>query len=650
MAMNTTMTTNIGQIERPTSISGTVTTHPNITPSSPFQPETQVDIENSIKSMLKMLSKADMSKGTPMQKMPEELQKLVDELLQNSFSVDSSLSRGLSNMLQSQRFTVEQLTILGKFVEQLSILADAEEIGNLPASMKTLLANLILLDGNEGKTLDSVNLTKLAFQLLEGKSLGDLPEALQFLLLQNPGNLDLPTQQSDGMNFLKQLVKFFLPQSSEGENSAPQGQGPNQTANQQTTQNPNTPSTLQNQTGQNQAANQPNLPNNGQGSSQPNTTGQNPPPAGNTAQGQTPQNQVAQGAQPGTGVNMQQNSNQNAAQNQAGQAGRHPGAETSTQPTGSQPSIPHGAPNSTGGQHMITQPGTNLAGNTVQGNQLASTNPSASEQQPTDTRLHSGNTAETPTVQTGTNTAGSPAIQNSSAMMQLMKNLAGLLMNKSSLTENQFNLLRNFVNRQQEVLDDQELTQLQTLLRMSEQNIPVAIRQAAARQNLPELPKLWAFVQLCNLSRLLDLPANRLRNASKNINDFASMLKKATQSENETNGNQRSISFMTPLYLGENDHCYPAYIHLYHENGDEAGASQGEEKKETWLRLCLMTEHIGAVELIFRLYEQENVNLRLSFSNEMVAESFQSYIPELESAFEALPLNLTDVKVLAIGE
>ena len=69
--------------------------------SSPFQPQTHVTIENSVADMLNVLSKAATETADGTQKMPAELQKFINNLLQNSFSIDSSLSEGLGSVLQS---------------------------------------------------------------------------------------------------------------------------------------------------------------------------------------------------------------------------------------------------------------------------------------------------------------------------------------------------------------------------------------------------------------------------------------------------------------------------------------------------------------------------------------------------------------------
>jgi hypothetical protein len=104
---------------------------------------------------------------------------------------------------------------------------------------------------------------------------------------------------------------------------------------------------------------------------------------------------------------------------------------------------------------------------------------------------------------------------------------------------------------------------------------------------------------------------------------------------------------MTPLYLGDNAHCYPTYIHVYDQTAD--GRDIDDNQKETWFRICLLTENMGAVELVFRLYEQSKLNLRVTFSDDENVKSFNEYMPEIEAAFEGMPLDLTEVKVSVIG-
>ena len=843
--------------------------------SSPFQPQTHVTIENSVADMLNVLSKAATETVDGTQKIPAELQKFINTLLQNSFSIDSSLSEGLGSVLQSQRFTLDQLHGVAKILDQMGTLAEMDQSNLLPDDLKTLLSNLTQLDGNNGKTLNSVNLMKIAFQLLDGKSVEDLPAQLQLLLGNSSTSMPaLPQAETESLGFLKQLVKMFLPtpsfadnttllkdpsmntssqnQQNMGQSNLPSSSVPtpqqklgsgnlpneNKMATPTTKQpmsagaNPrNIPQTaiqslasatyamqkkfgginenlltrledlgtemMDKQNGNSTQNNQSGVNSQGKGQAttspmqqnieartlpkdvlnQPFVTkGEAAIPASGTKAAETEmmdkqngtstQNNQSginpQGKGQATTSPMQQNTEartlpkdvlnqpllakgeatipasgtkaaetemmdkQNGTSTQNNQSGVNPqekgqattssllqNTEARTLPKDvlNQPLLAKGEAaipasgtkaaetevmdkqNGTGTQN--NQSGVNPQGkgqvttSPMQQNAEARTLPNDTLNQPFSTKsdakidLSNPNMAaldENEMMQTQPklqNPAGSLSnqanptmmkqflsssvvnsqtlsqllaapLENTEQTMQTMKNLANQLMNTSSLDEKSLTLLKNFVNDKQEMMPEQDAKQLQLLLRLNEKNIPPSISQAAIKQNLPELPKLWTFVQLCDLSELKDMQAHEFKNASKNMDDFASLLRKSMGNENSISENHRSMAFMTPLYLGENQKNYPTYVHIYDQSENETG--QNNEKKETWLRLCLLTENIGAVEMVFRLYEKENINVRVSFSNTDMVESFNQYIPELKASFENYPLVLKDFKVRAIGE
>ncbi|MBO6291986.1 MAG: hypothetical protein J6N51_07005, partial [Selenomonas sp.] len=113
---------------------------------------------------------------------------------------------------------------------------------------------------------------------------------------------------------------------------------------------------------------------------------------------------------------------------------------------------------------------------------------------------------------------------------------------------------------------------------------------------------------------------------------------------------QRSLSFMLPMFLGENEQSYPAYLHVYDESPRDP--ETGEIKKETWLRLCVLTENIGAVELTCRIFEGDQLDMRLFFSDPDTADEFRSQLKEIRQALHGpeQKLHLNELKVNAAGE
>ena len=105
---------------------------------------------------------------------------------------------------------------------------------------------------------------------------------------------------------------------------------------------------------------------------------------------------------------------------------------------------------------------------------------------------------------------------------------------------------------------------------------------------------------------------------------------------------------MMPLYVGDNDSSYPTYLHVYDENAKDK--ETGEDKKETWLRICVLTDYIGAVELTFRMYENNQLDMRFYFSERSIASEFRDYIPGLKEKLKDTKLEIGEVRIGSVGE
>ena len=130
--------------------------------------------------------------------------------------------------------------------------------------------------------------------------------------------------------------------------------------------------------------------------------------------------------------------------------------------------------------------------------------------------------------------------------------------------------------------------------------------------------------------------------------DFATAMRGQMESEGTNNvQGERSMNFMMPLYLGENEKSYPAYIHVYDEEKQPEG--EAKKSKETWLRICLLTENIGAVELTCRVYDKSKLDVRVIFSQSEAVQGFREYLPEFRASFRDSSLQLSDLKIGTVG-
>ena len=233
-------------------------------------------------------------------------------------------------------------------------------------------------------------------------------------------------------------------------------------------------------------------------------------------------------------------------------------------------------------------------------------------------------------------------------LTNVLKNLAQQLLTTKTISPEQEVALRQFLNNKAQ-LKPEEVEQFNKLLKLCEDFTPLSIKQAAVKNKAEDLPKLWIMAQLSDLAEVADLPAEQLKAAAKSLHDFSTILRSALQNENEVGNNQKSMSFMLPLYMGENEQNYPAYFHIYHEkeNGKNPYANQ---EYETWLRICLLTENIGAVEIVFRLYENDKLNLRIALAEDEFVKDFNENFSQVQTALTEMPFNLTEVKVFKISE
>ena len=246
-----------------------------------------------------------------------------------------------------------------------------------------------------------------------------------------------------------------------------------------------------------------------------------------------------------------------------------------------------------------------------------------------------------------------PVMQNTPQLMQSLKDTASFMLKNIPLTEKDAALLRDFINNGQKLLPDKEAKQLQLLLRLSQNNVPAAVNQAAVQKNLGDLPRLWAFMQLCDMTAVKDMKEQQLKRAGKDVAEFAASMKRSMEGgslfQTDGKGNtHRSLNFMMPLYLGEGEkQSFPAYANVYNE--EKYSPEDGRMHKETWLRLCVLTDHIGAVELTCQVYDAKSLNMRVLFSEPSAVEDFKAYIPEFRESFRTMTLELSDLKVSVAG-
>lgn len=630
--------------------------------SSGFAKQTDVKFTNSVDNMSAVLEKISTAKLGNDNGLPQQLREMINNVVTKAFSLDSSLGEGLGSAMASERYSVEQLTSLGRIFQQMGNMAEANAVagqvsgettaGQLSDALQTMMGNVKTLLANNalgGNTadLELVQLTKLAFQVLNNGNTGNMPQKLEALLQMLAGQQ--MGQTPEGGTASQTTDKLW-------QNTATQTVSSDNGVISQTVSNGN--GAVSQSNAQEGTVKQlvdllfPNLSANN--SSQAN---QNGIPGGDKGllarQAVNAYNNTGSQAQvtANTGSQAQATTNSQPSQGQSASntAGQNP--QLSTASTAESAIGGAKASQTNVNNETATKTGSQPVGENIQ---QAGVSPKVLHQaaelenNPLFKQIFSryGYSQETGVVRQPTQTAQQeiPQLPNNQQVVDSFRNLAELLLKDSNLTAKDMALLKNFVNSSQTQLSQQDAKQLNLLLKMVQSNVPAAIQQAGQQPGMEGLPKLWAFLQLADLGSLKDLKAKDFKNANKEIKTVVSSLKSSISSEGSYQADgQKSISFVMPLYIGEGGHSYPAYINLYDEPEHEDEC--GRKRKDIWFRVCVLTDNIGAVDIVCQLFEGNNLNLRINFSDNEIVKDFGEYLPDIRKALYDTSIHLNDLRV-----
>ena len=68
--------------------------------SSGFSPKTEVSIKNAVNDMAGILSKISANQQDGVEKMPQDLQRVVQNVMRQAFSMEATLSQGIGSALE----------------------------------------------------------------------------------------------------------------------------------------------------------------------------------------------------------------------------------------------------------------------------------------------------------------------------------------------------------------------------------------------------------------------------------------------------------------------------------------------------------------------------------------------------------------------
>ena len=647
--------------------------------SAAFSQRTNVSLETAIDHMADVLSKISGRQQTNVQQMPQELKEVIQNMIRQSFSLETTLGQGLGSTAASQRFSTDQLTTLARMLNQLGTMAEkgsAPQIGDDLAALLTGLKSALAKEA--GGTFEPIMLTKAAFQLLDTGNAELLPKELQAFLTQLNAQGSAQTTFSGNagstpLSFLNQLVQLLMPRATASSSqpmpmNGSMQEGETQTAAQNPTGGPEarTSSTVQNT---NTAIPEEAVPDQQMSRAQTSAStmdgvakentatmlrqaGNLPNESTGQANASTQSNaSTAQGTQPSSGEagTLQKGmTSELAAGANSSERGQNTAASTGTPQASAQNAKETANPMLRQGDAQAapetgTRTTTNAQGEAAAQSARAQAGREAELSNAPNTSTRSAAQTRVPEMQR----FFTQTMENTPQTMNVLRNLAQTLLQNENLSQKEALLLQNFVSGRGQTLNEGDAKQLQQLIQLLQQNIPGTVRQAALEQQLPDLPRLWAFMQMADIVKTRRMTAEQYKRAGRDVAALALTMRNALEGENAApQPGQRSMNFVMPLFMGASE--YPAYIHVYDE------AHQDEEtdriKKETWLRICVLTDNIGTVELINRIYEENHVDMRLYFSDADAAWEFRHVLDEIRETADGTSLVIEGIQIGAIGE
>ena len=650
--------------------------------SAAFSQRTNVSIETAIDHMADILSKINGCQQTNVQQMPQELKELIQNMIRQSFSLETTLGQGLGSTAASQRFSTDQLTTLARILNQLGAMAETDSsgiprVGDDLAALLTGLKTALIKEA--GGTFEPIMLTKAAFQLLDTGNAEFLPKDLQTSLsqLNAQGSASASLSGNAGttsLSFLNQLVQLLMPRdaASTAQSMPTNGsmqEGTPQTAPQNligeqegrassTVQNTNTAVPEENLLEQPANATRTNAlaKENTTAARQAEKAPSAPTPSNTSSAQGTNETGTAQKAMMGdipSGTNVPGREQNSATPTENTQIPAQSGKEAAPMPRQGDPqtSVENKTPPEGEAQTVSRSETQTVKANLQEETAAQPTRPQSERE------AELKNAAKVPTQSAAQMKSAeiqgtiprffTQTMENTPQTMNVLRNLAQSLLQNDNLSQRETLLLQNFVNGRSQTLSDGDAKQLQKLIHLTQQNIPGTVRQAALEQQMPDLPRLWAFMQMADIVKTRKMTAEQYKRAGRDVAALALTMRNALEGENAApQPGQRSMNFIMPLFMGASE--YPAYIHVYDESHTDEDT--GNHRKETWLRICVLTDNIGTVELINRIYEENHVDMRLYFSDADAAWEFRNALDTIRETADGTSLIIEGIQIGAIGE
>lgn len=176
-----------------------------------------------------------------------------------------------------------------------------------------------------------------------------------------------------------------------------------------------------------------------------------------------------------------------------------------------------------------------------------------------------------------------------------------------------------------------------------EQNIPQALQDMAVKNKLPELSKMWLLLKTAGAEQWQKTDPENLQRSAATVKELAHSLYKSIAGDTERQTDHKILSFSMPFYFTDGT-SYPTHIHIYHQEKENSNP-MAKRQFETWMRVSVDTQNIGVVDSVFRLYEENKLDLRVIFPDTEAIQEFKQTLPEIRKSIEDTKLTLTNIMI-----
>ena len=183
-------------------------------------------------------------------------------------------------------------------------------------------------------------------------------------------------------------------------------------------------------------------------------------------------------------------------------------------------------------------------------------------------------------------------------------------------------------------------TTFQTLI----QTAPQWLKTLADREEKPVMLQFWLAAKATDLGPWLSMESAERQQLTTMLKELRTTFEQpeAFHTPRE-DASSRSFMMQVPLYAPGQERPYPALIQVFEEKKERGGGQLPEQ--EVWVRVSLETDHIGTVDLSFRLQEKKYLSIFSRFADPQAASEFRASLPELRKEMAGTSLELKKIAV-----